>query len=260
MSRLVVLTLVLLLGAAAGAPAQTTQQLLRLDPPRDVVQPGMLMANGPARCTANFMFDGTGDLRGRHYLGTAAHCVDDRVGTPVLDHAGRRIGAVAFTGFPYATYADDWAFIELDPAVFDRSSPALAGHPALPTGLLPAQAGAAGDRLQLPGWGFVTEMTEEGREQRPSVLYANRPRLWFAEAVVSNTDSGGPVVHLPTGGALGSVSNYGVPLPLTQSGGFEPGGTAYGPGTAGVLEEAARRGITLRLRTAAQGPPSPPAG
>jgi hypothetical protein len=251
--RAPLLAVLLLLATAGEAAAQRDP---RVDPPRDTVQPGMLIRNADSQCTANFMFDGVGKLRGRHYLGTAAHCVDDRIGTPVLDHAGRRIGTVAFSGWPYSSYADDWAFIQLDKAVYVRASPALAGHPGLPTGVLPSAAGAAGDRVQLSGWGFVTADTERGREQRVSVLYANRPRLWFAEAVVSNSDSGGPAVHLPTGGAVGSVSNFGVPLPVDHGAGWEPGATVYGPTIAGTLAEAARRGITLELRTADEGPPS----
>ena len=204
-----------------------------------------------------FVFDGTGAQAGRHYLGLAADCVEDELGRPVADAAGKRFGHAALSVWPYESYADDYAFVEIDPAGYPRVDPALAGQPDAPTGVLPAAGGATGDRVQFSGRGFVTEHKTYTREQRIAFLKNTTDRMWFAWGIVSNRDSGGPVVHLPTGGALGSVSNYCVPLPLYQGGGFEPGCTGWGP-VAGILTAAARRGFTAEVRTAREGPPTVP--
>jgi hypothetical protein len=230
-------------------------QGLILDPAREGVQPGMLVNIGDTQCTGGFIFDGTGVQAGRHYLGLAAHCVDDHIGAPVSDALDRPFGRVAFSAFPYADYSEDYAFVEIDPAAYERVDPALAGHPDVPTGTLPAGEGAPGDRLQFSGWGFVTASKTETREQRVSALKSHGEELWFAWGIVSNTDSGGPVVHLPTGKALGSVSNYCVPLPVNHAAGFEPGCTAWGPSIAGILADAAKRGFTAEVRTAGEGAP-----
>lgn len=250
----------LLLVIACGAwPCGAHAQDLLADVERDAIQPGMLVANPTgSHCTGGFVFDGVGELAGKHYLGLAAHCVDDKLGGPVADADGDVFGRVALTTWPYDSYADDYAFVEIDPAFYPRVDPALAGHPGVPTGLLPAGGGAVGDRVQFSGWGFVTEGKTFTREQRVAFLKSTSDRLWFAWGIVSNTDSGGPVVHLPTGGALGSVSNYCVPLPTEHAEGFEPGCTAWGPTIAGIVGAAAKRGFTVEVRTAAEGPPKLP--
>jgi hypothetical protein len=240
--------------AAAGARAQAPV----LDPGREAIQPGMLVDTGDSQCTGGFVYDGTGLQAGRHYLGLAAHCVEDRIGARVADGRGREFGTVALSRWPYETYADDYAFILLDEAAYPRVDPAMAGHPGVPTGHVPAAAGAAGDRLLFSGWGFLTVSKTETREQRPAVLKSHNDRLWFAEGVVSNTDSGGPVAHQPTGGALGSVSNYCVPLPVNQSDGFEPGCISWGPSVAHILDAARRRGFTAEIRSASEGAPAAP--
>jgi hypothetical protein len=57
-------------------------------------------------------------------------------------------------------------------------------------------------------------------------------------------DSGGPIAHLPSGGALGIVSGA-CPLP----------GCFTGPSVVGLLKAAAAQGLDLRLRAAGEGPP-----
>lgn len=257
MRRALAGALIVLCGVPASASAQ---DLLTPDPPRTAIQPGMLV-NTPtgSQCTGGFIFDGTGAQAGRHYLGLAAHCVDDAIGGRVADAFGQEFGTVVLSVWPYADYSEDYAFVEIDPAAYARVDPALAGHPGIPTGALGAGEGAAGDRIQFSGWGFATANKELTREQRVSFLKSHNEQFWFAWGVVSNTDSGGPVVHLPTGEALGSVSNYCVPLPLNQAGGFEPGCTAFGPSIAGILADAEPRGFTAEIRTAAEGAPAPPA-
>lgn len=241
-------------------PARAAAQDPLADVERDAIQPGMLVATPTSsHCTGGFVFDGTGAQAGKHYLGLAAHCVEDRIGGPVADAKGNVFGHVALSVWPYDSYADDYAFVEIDPGSYPRVDPALAGHPDIPTGLLPPGQGATGDRVQFSGWGFATDMKTYTREQRVALLKSTTERLWFAWGIISNTDSGGPVVHLPTGGALGSVSNYCVPLPVFQAEGFEPGCTGWGPTIAGILAAAAQRGFTAEVRTAAEGAPLVPA-
>ena len=244
-------------GGLLAAPARA--QDLLTDVERDAIQPGMLV-NTPtgSQCTGGFVFDGTGAQAGRHYLGLAAHCVEAKVGEPVADAKGNAFGTVAMSVWPYDNYAEDYAFVEIDPAAYPRVDPALAGHPSIPSGVLPAGGGAVGDRVQFSGWGFVTESKTYTREQRVGLLKNTTDRLWFAWGIISNTDSGGPVVHLPSGGAMGSVSNFCVPLPVDHGEGFEPGCTGWGPTVAGILADAARRGFTAEVRAAGEGAPSLP--
>jgi hypothetical protein len=244
---------------SGSASAQGVRDMIPRDPGRDAVQPGMYVEIAETSCTGGFIFDGTGLQAGRHYLGLAAHCVEDQIGAPVRDEQGRVFGKVAFSMWPYTTYLDDFAFVEIDTASYKLVDPALAGHPGIPTGVLPANAGLPGDRVQFSGWGFATESRTQTREQRPALLKSHTDRYWSAEAVVSNTDSGGPVVHLPTGGAMGSVSNFCVPLPLDHAGDFDPGCTAWGPSIAGIIEAGAQKGFTVDVRAAAEGAPPVPA-
>lgn len=242
----------LFFGLAGPAAAQV------LEPGRDAVQPGMLVHVADTSCTGGFIHDGVGALAGRHYLGLAAHCVEKKIGAVATDAAGEPFGKVAFSAWPYDSYADDYAFIEIDPAAYPRVDPAPAGHPGVPTGVLKAGEATVGDRVQFSGWGFVTEQTATTREQRVSFLKNQTDRLWFAWGIVSNTDSGGAVFHVPSGKALGTVSNYCVPLPVDHAEGFEPGCTAWGPTTDGTQTAAAALGFTVEVRTADEGAPTVP--
>jgi hypothetical protein len=240
------------------ASAQGLRDMIPRDPARESVQPGMFVAVADSSCTGGFIVNGTGMQTGRYYMTIAAHCTEANIGAPAADEAGRVFGHVAFSGWPYTTYKDDYAFIEIDQAAYPRVDPGMAGHPDMPTGLLAADLGAPGDRVQFSGWGFVTESKTETREQRPAFLYTHDEHYWSAEGPVSNTDSGGPVAHVPTGAAMGSVSNYCVPLPVAQSGGFTPGCTAWGPSMAGIITAAAAKGFTVEIRTAKEGAPKIP--
>ncbi|HVE63801.1 MAG TPA: hypothetical protein VNB94_08380 [Mycobacteriales bacterium] len=226
--------------------------------PLPLVQPGSRVKTvGVATCTAGFVFDGVGRLARRHYLALAAHCVEGEVGAVVTDAVGNRFGTVAFTMWPYTTFADDFAFVLLDRASYPRISPAMAGHPSMPTGVAAVGTTAPGDRVQVSGWGTLTTANATTREQRVSVLKDHDADFWSSWTVVSPGDSGGPVAHVPTGAALGSVSNLCVPLPVNHSGGFErvAGCAGYGPSVVGMIRRAAAKGFTVRVRTAAQGAP-----
>ena len=207
-----------LLGVALSSlPAQASDAL-------PTIQPGMSVTRGgQAWCTGGFLFDGVGRLRGRHYLGIAAHCFEKNVGEVVHDGGGARIGRVAYSHWPYTSFADDVALIELDPAVWDRTDPTMVGFPGMPTRVADPAASTPGKVVGVSGWGIATDRDERTRNGRQGVLTRYGDGLWGAELLVSNGDSGAPVVVVADGAALGSVSNPCVPVPLDTSDGYEPG-------------------------------------
>ena len=222
------------------------------------VQPGMVVeVPGVATCTGGFVFDGVGRLAGRVYLGLAAHCTESEIGAPVTDSAGERFGSVAFSGWPYESFADDFAFVQIDRSAYARVDPSMVGHPTLPSAAVAVGAAATGDQVQLSGWGTLTDASPVTREQRVTVLKDYTADFWSGWGVMSPGDSGGPVAHLPSGGALGSVSNLCAPAPVNTSEGFGQvaGCLGYGPSMAGILRRAAAAGFPVRVRTAAQGRP-----
>lgn len=225
---------------------------------RGLVQPGMLITrDGSAHCTGGFLFDGAGRLRGRVFLGLAAHCYEDHLGEVVNDEQGRRIGKVVYSHWKYTTFADDIALVEVDRAVWKRTSPEMAGHPGTPTGVGSSETVSVGDQVGFAGWGFVTDRNSTTREQRPGVLNSYDEKLWGAEGVMSNGDSGGPVVDVSSGAAVGSISNLCVPLPVHDSDGYKPGCQGYGPTIEQFVRLATAQGWPITLRTARMGAPRP---
>jgi hypothetical protein len=223
---------------------------------RGLVQPGMaLNRNGSQWCTGGFLLDGTGRLRGRVFLATAAHCYEHRIGERVYDEHDRAIGRVVYSHWPYTTFADDIGLIEVDRSVWKRTTPEMAGHPGMPTGIGNGENIHVGDRVGYAGWGFATDYNSTTREQRPGVLNSYDSKLWGAEGPVSNGDSGGPLVDLDSGAAVGSISNYCVPLPVYTSEGFVPGCTGYGPTMEQLVRLATAQGWPVALRRAAAGRP-----
>jgi hypothetical protein len=223
---------------------------------RGLVQPGMaLNRDGSQWCTGGFLLDGQRRLRGRVFLAVAAHCYEDKVGERVYDEKNRPIGRVVYSHWPYTTFADDIALVEVDRAVWKRTSPAVAGHPGMPTGIGSAESVHVGDRVGYAGWGFLTDYNSTTREQRVGVLNNYDSKLWGADGPVSNGDSGGPLVDLESGAAVGSISNYCVPLPVYTSGGFVPGCTGYGPTMEQFVRLATAKGWPVTLRRASAGRP-----
>ena len=223
---------------------------------RGLVQPGMLLTRGgSAHCTGGFLFDGAGRLKGRLFLSVAAHCYEDKIGEVVDDEKGKHVGKVVYSHWPYAGFADDIALVEVDRAVWKRTSPEVAGHPGTPTGVGNGETVSVGDQVGFSGWGMFTDRNSTTREQRAGVLNSYDDELWGAEGVVSPGDSGGPVVDVRSGAAVGSVSNLCVPAPFNTSDGFEPGCTGYGPTIAQLVRLATAQGFPVTLRTARMGAP-----
>jgi hypothetical protein len=71
------------------------------------------------------------------------------------------------------------------------------------------------------------------------VLTADDDEAYSALATLIFGDSGGPLAHVPTGKALGTVSR--LCIGLCQ---------AEGPTVQGIVAKAAAQGFTVRLRTA----------
>lgn len=196
----------------------------------DPIQPG----DATDGCTLDFVFDGAD---GRTYIGIAGHCV----------HESDRVSAIGHGPFGTVVYASDDAGPRLDVALIrvDRDketavSPAVVGHPDTPTGVTQPGETAAGDLLQMSGYGVVYQTTQATRENRTAVLVDDDPLRYCSQAPVSFGDSGGPIVHASTGKALGLVSRLDT---------GECPGTLVGPTIQAFLAQAAADGFDLTLRT-----------
>ncbi|MDQ1710855.1 MAG: hypothetical protein QOE45_305 [Frankiaceae bacterium] len=200
------------------------------------LQPGDYMVAGNAACTTNFVYDGTGSLAGKVYLGTAAHCVTS-VGQDVADVNGVVWGDVALIGDANAT-APDYAFIEVRAAHVSRVRAAVKGHPNMPTGVTTSTETAAGDLVQISGYGLGFDFSTLTEENREAVLTSDNASTHNVAGPIDFGDSGGPLVHVATGKALGIVSRL-----------CTGACTETGPTVQGLLALAAGRGFTVTLRT-----------
>jgi hypothetical protein len=200
------------------------------------LQPGAYVESDTGGCTFNFAYDGVGKLKGRVYLGTAAHCVEG-VGDRVRDEDGTVVGRVALMGDADSTAAD-YAFIEIDQAHRSRVVAAVKGHPQFPTGVTTARETAVGDVIQNSGYGVGFHLVAASRERRQAVLTADDDSIWEVAGAISFGDSGGPLVHVASGKALGIESRVCIGACTDE-----------GPTVEGILRQAAGRGFPLRLRT-----------
>jgi hypothetical protein len=220
--RTVVAALVALASLTATASASAAGTL----------QPGAISQTDVGRCTLNFAYtDGAST-----YLGTAAHCVS-AVGQEVRDADGAAFGDVAAVGNADQT-ATDWAFIKVRPAALGRVSPRVKGHPQYPTGVTTAAQTSTGDLLQLSGFGLGFELLPLTQEKRQGVLISDDPETYVTVAPLIFGDSGGPIVQVRTGRALGIVSRLCIGVC-----------TEEGPTVEGILAKAAAAGLRLRLVT-----------
>lgn len=234
MPRLLLATLAATLCLVPAAQAQTK------------IQPGAMLQTDAGQCTLNFVFDGAGANAGKTYIGTAAHC-GEKVGQEARDVDDAAFGTFAFiadAGDP----ALDYAFIEVAAEHLSRVDPALKGHPDLPTGFTTPGETKAGDLVQMSGHGLGFGETQPTQEMRQTVLQSDDQDIFTLSGPSVNGDSGGPFVHIPTGKALGLVSQYG----------FTYASTDVGPTIEGVLAKAARAGFPVTLRLAGQPAPLPP--
>jgi hypothetical protein len=227
----------LALALSAALPASAAAQETK-------IQPG---ASHGGFCTFNFIFDGLGANLGKVYIGTAAHCVE-KVGEPAAIGDEPPFGKVAF--IHDAELAEtDYAFVEVDPAHVDRVDPALKGHPEIPSGFTVPDETAAGDIIQMSGYGIGFGETQPTQEQRQVVLQSDDEQLYTLSGPSVNGDSGGPFVHVKTSKALGIVSRYG----------FDTASTDTGPTVQGILAKAAAKKFPVQFRPVGGEPPAGPA-
>ena len=208
---------------AAAAPAQAA----------GLLHPGDLHETPVGFCTLNFVYDGGGST----YFGTAAHCVE-RNGDVILDADGDRIGQVAFLASADDTETD-FAFIRVDSGRLADVRSSVRGHPSYPTGVTTASQTARGDQLQISGHGIGFDLTRPTREQRRAFLTFDNSELWTAVGPLINGDSGGPIVHIRTGKALGMESRLCIGVCTDE-----------GPTVEGILAKAAAAGFPVSLRPA----------
>ena len=208
------------------------------------LQPGAMLQTDAGQCTLNFVYDGLGSNAGKVYIGTAAHC-GEKVGQDARDVDDQPFGQFAFIA-DADDAAFDYAFVEVAADHIPRVDPALKGHPELPTGFTRPEETEAGDMIQMSGYGVGFGETQLTQEQRQTVLQSDDAEIFTLSGPSVNGDSGGPFVHVPTGKALGLVSQYG----------FTHGATDVGPTIQGVLAKAAAAGFPVSLRIAGQPAPA----
>ncbi len=225
--------LALALVAAAVAPGTTPASAAN-----GFLQPGDYMVGvGSSPCTTNFVYDGTGSLANKVYIGTAAHCVLS-VGQDVKDINGTTWGDVAHIGNENAA-APDYAFIEVRAAHVSRVRAAVKGYPQYPTGHTTWPETQIGDLVQPSGYGQGFEFSNVTQEKRIAVLTGDNAATHSVVGPIIFGDSGGPLVHIRTGKALGIVSRACLGQICSE----------IGPTVEGLLKLAADRGFTVKIRT-----------
>lgn len=213
-----------------------------------VIQPGVAITMDGSFCTLNWIYDGTGPNAGRVFGGTAAHCVgavgqDVALATGTLGEPTTTFGDVAYVDDDL-----DYAFVEVRPELHGAVSPAMKGHPELPTGVSTTQTASEGDIIQFSGHGLGFHLLPLTQESRVGVLNYNDGSQHYVTGVVTPGDSGGPVGDVTDGNkALGIVNTVGV--------GAEEGALTIvtagegGVSLEGMLADAAADGFPVQLRT-----------
>ena len=221
------------------------------------LQPGALMTTTVGSCTLNFVFDGAGTQTGKVFLGTAAHCVD-AVGSTVQDGDGVTFGKVAAIGDYPDAVSEDFALIEVATASVSRVAPEMKGHPTYPTGVAASTEVAVGDLLQISGYGDGFEETQPTREGRVATYGGGDDSVLTMFGPIIFGDSGGPIVHIDTGKALGLNHGYCIGLcdenPLLP---YQPV-VLTGPTIAGVIAKAGLAGFPITIRAAGASAPVSP--
>jgi hypothetical protein len=220
MRRLLPLTALLALVLPTSADAAVTAVQ---------IQPGASISTPIGGCTLNFVYTDQAD---RTYVGTAGHCAD--VGHRIRSGNGTEFGTVVFSENAYPV--NDFALIEIDDEDLGLVSPAMR-YWGGPTGLYHYGEAERNDTVLAYGYGIGYGTTEYTR-RRIGAFQTETGQRYTAALNCIFGDSGGPVVHGPTGKALGVIDVLAL------------------PGTGGVLiENALRRiksltGLNLTLSTA----------
>ena len=210
-----------------------------------VIQPGSSLAFGDSFCTANWVYDDTSGPTTVTYIGAAGHCttgVGQQVdlATGSLGSSIERIGQVAFV-----SSALDYCLIRLDAAVLSQVSPAMAGHPEIPTGVSTQATAKRGDLIQFSGHGIVFDLTTLTQQERVGILNFFLDGEQYVLGAVTPGDSGGPVADITDGNkAIGIVDTVGVTISTPNVNVGEGGAALYA-----LLADAAANGFRIALRT-----------
>lgn len=216
--------------------------------PAPVIQPGARITMGGEGCTANWVYQGLGKLRGQQFLGTARHCVSG-IGEPVYLTDGPfpvsftpvlRIGTVA-----YVSKSLDFALVRIDRSNLKYVDPSMAGHPDIPRRVGTTAGAQTGDVCQFSGHGVGFDGTQQTEQSRTGLLAYMGSDQHYCDGAVSNGDSGGPVADVTSGNAA---------IGIVDTGGVEVGGSytaAAGEGGVsmpGLLADAAKHGFPVTVR------------
>jgi hypothetical protein len=200
------------------------------------IHPGDFMGTSVGGCTLGFVYDGTGDRSGDVFFGTAAHCVE-KIGDDIRLADGTVFADVAIIGNE-ATSATDWALLRVRSTYEGAVNGSVRGHPNYPTGYTtPAQTNLL-DLMQLSGYGQGFDFLALTREARIGLMGNDDTEAYDLIGLDTFGDSGGPIVHVPTGRAMGVVSRLCIGIC-----------TSEGPTVQGVIAKATSKGYAVRLRT-----------
>lgn len=209
-----------------------------------VIQPGdVLYATGLAgtdvlsQCTLGFVFDGIGANAGAVYISADTGCVG-AVGSSVSTEGHANFGVVAFRT---QGINSDFALIQIHSGFVPLVDGSVKGHPGYPTGFTTAAETNPGDLLQISGYGV--DHSADTQESRVAVVTLDNDLAHLAYGAFAPDDVGGPLVHIPTGKALGVISTTCTTNPASPC-------SEYGPSIPAVVSYAAAGGISVKLRTA----------
>jgi len=231
------------------------------------VAPGdMIVIDNSTVCTINFVFDGTGSLAGKVYVGTAAHCLEGKHSARIDHYGGHVLGTqnggyllgtndgpdfatVAYIG-DYPSSANggtavengiagtqlDFALLQVRSAYTSVVSPAVRGHTGMPTAVAGTPDMTPGSLILHSGHGTAYSDVQLLRENHVGVLGLTNALAYQEVGTTMPGDSGGPVL-LSSGKALGVVSSMGATGDV-------------GPRMDAILSEIAGLGYTVTLRHA----------
>ena len=198
------------------------------------IQPGDYMRSGPQACTLGFV---VGDATDTYFL-TAAHCVEPNAPVQTIDGTVFGFAVAEGSAAEVPGLEQDWALIKVHAHMVGSVVPTVRGAPGAPRGVEAASESGPGDLIRHSGYGIGFEILPLTRQQRYGVLTYQDGGSWESIGMDVNGDSGGPVVHASSGGALGLVSRGCLGLC-----------TSSGPTIEGILQQAAGVGYPLTLRT-----------
>ena len=243
MKRLLVAGLLVLSGIGLAAPRATAL---------GTVQPGDYIETSIGACTLGFVFDGTGTRAGNVYFSTAAHCVRS-IGEDIRLLDGTIIGDVAVVGGASAgeipPTAQDWALILVRDQYEGNVRGAVRGHPSTPTGYTTPSMTNQFDLVRFSGYGLGFDFLALTRESRVGLMGGDNTETYDLIGMDVGGDSGGPIIHDPTGRALGLVSR-GCVGAVGLGVCLDPLGTSVGPTIQGIVAKASGKTYPVHLRTA----------